>query len=68
MPGLSHATTSHAGRKNDSLRQWCKRLTRLTCAYGHIYMPRSSLHFADYNFCRVHRSLRVARDGERHQG
>jgi IS1 family transposase len=30
MPDLDRASTSHVERKNGSLRQWCKRLTRLT--------------------------------------
>jgi transposase-like protein/IS1 family transposase len=62
MPDLSRATTSHIERKNGSLRQWCKRLTRLTYAYSkkwdHLHAALA-LHFAYYNFCRVHRSLRV---------
>jgi IS1 family transposase len=29
-PDLAHASTSHVERKNGSLRQWRKRLTRLT--------------------------------------
>lgn len=40
----------------------CKRLTRLTYAYSkkweHLHAALA-LHFAYYNFCRVHRSLRV---------
>lgn len=34
MPDLERASTSHVERKNGSLRQWCKRLTRLTYAYS----------------------------------
>jgi len=30
MPDLDRAGTSHVERKNGTLRQWCKRLTRLT--------------------------------------
>jgi transposase-like protein/IS1 family transposase len=62
MPDLDRASTSHIERKNGSLRQWCKRLTRLTYAYSkkwdHLHAALA-LHFAYYNFCRVHRSLRV---------
>ena len=61
-PNLGRASTSHVERKNGSLRQWCKRLTRLTYAYSkkweHLHAALA-LHFAYYNFCRVHRSLRV---------
>jgi hypothetical protein len=62
MPDLDRAHTSHVERKNGSLRQWCKRLTRLTYAYSKKWEPLHAalaLHFAYYNFCRVHRSLRV---------
>jgi len=62
MPDLDRASTSHVERKNESLRQWCKQLTRLTYAYSkkweHLHAALA-LHFAYYNFCRVHRSLRV---------
>ena len=62
VPDLDRAGTSHIERKNGSLRQWCKRLTRLTYAYSkkweHLYAALA-LHFAYYNFCRIHRSLRI---------
>lgn len=62
MPDLDRASTSHVERKNGSLRQWCKRLTRLTYGYSKRFdhlQAALALHFAYYNFCRVHRSLRV---------
>ena len=34
QPDLNRASTSHVERKNGSLRQWCKRLTRLTYAFS----------------------------------
>jgi hypothetical protein len=52
MPDLDRASTSHVERKNGSLRQWCKRLTRLTygsaCGAGVAlrvlqFLPDSSL-------------------------
>jgi transposase-like protein/IS1 family transposase len=61
-PDLVHASTSHVERKNGSLRQWCKRLTRLTYAFSKSWenlRAALALHFAYYNFCRVHSSLRV---------
>jgi IS1 family transposase len=61
-PDLERASTSHVERKNGSLRQWCKRLTRLTYAFSKKWdnlKAALALHFAYYNFCRVHGSLRV---------
>ena len=61
-PDLDRASTSHVERKNGSLRQWCKRLTRLTYAFSKKWdnlKAALALHFAYYNFCRVHSSLRV---------
>ena len=34
IPDLDRASTSHVERKNGTLRQWCKRLTRLTYAFS----------------------------------
>ncbi len=42
------------------MRQWCKRLTRLTCAFSKKWenlKAALALHFAVYNFCRVHGTL-----------
>jgi hypothetical protein len=61
-PDLDRAGTSHVERKNGTLRQWCKRLTRLTYAYSKKWdnlKAALALHFAHYNFCRVHGSLRI---------
>jgi hypothetical protein len=56
------ASNSHVERKNGSLRQWCKRLTRLTYAFSKKWenlQVALALHFAYYNFVRIHGSLRV---------
>jgi IS1 family transposase len=61
-PDLDRASTSHIERKNGTLRQWCKRLTRLTYAFSRKWdnlKAALALHFAHYNFCRVHSSLRI---------
>jgi IS1 family transposase len=61
-PDLDRASTSHVERKNGTLRQWCKRLTRLTYAFSKKWenlRAALALHFAHYNFCRIHSSLRL---------
>ena len=61
-PDLSRACTSHVERKNGSLRQWCRRLTRLTYAFSkkkENLRAALALHFWYYDFARVHGSLRV---------
>jgi len=61
-PDMSRASTSHVERKNGTLRQWCKRLTRLTYAFSKKWdnlKAALALHFAHYNFCRIHGSLRI---------
>ena len=61
-PDEARICTSHVERQNGSLRQWCKRLTRLTYAFskkwGH-HKAALAFHFGYYNFCRVHGTLRV---------
>lgn len=61
-PGLDRAGTSHVERKNGTLRQWCKRLARLTYAFSKSWdnlRAALALHFAYYNLCRIHGSLRI---------
>ena len=61
-PSRQRVCTSHIERYNGSLRQWCKRLTRLTYAFSKRWdMLEAALavHFAYCNFCRVHGSLKV---------
>jgi len=61
-PNLDRASTSHVERQNGTLRQWCKRLTRLTYAFSKKWenlQAALALHFAYYNFCRIHGKLRV---------
>jgi IS1 family transposase len=61
-PDLDRAGTSHVERKNGTLRQWCKRLTRLTYAFSRSWenlRAALALHFAYYNLCRIHGSLRI---------
>jgi IS1 family transposase len=60
-PEESRISTSHIERQNGSLRQWCKRLTRLTYAFSKTlehHKAAIALHFAYYNFCRVHGTIK----------
>jgi transposase-like protein/IS1 family transposase len=61
-PDLERACTSHVERKNGTLRQWCRRLTRLTYAFSkkkENLRAALALHFWYYDFARIHGSLRV---------
>jgi hypothetical protein len=56
-PEEERICTSHIERQNGSLRQWCKRFTRLSYAFSKEWEHLRAalpLHFAYYNFCRVH--------------
>ena len=62
FPNPRRICTSHVERLNNSLRQHCKRFTRLTLAFSkkqENLRAALALHFGFYNFCRVHGSLRV---------
>jgi IS1 family transposase len=55
-------STSYVERLNASTRLFMKRMSRLTLAFSKKYENFSAamaLHFAYYNFCRVHKTLRV---------
>jgi IS1 family transposase len=61
-PDLQHVSTSYVERSNLSIRMGNRRFTRLTNAFSkkidnHIYML--ALYFLHYNFCRIHKTLRV---------
>lgn len=55
-------STSHIERQNLTIRMQLRRFTRLTNAFSkklsHL-KAACALHFAWYNFCRVHSTLRV---------
>lgn len=62
-PDIAHVSTSHVERMNLSIRMQNRRFTRLTNAFSkkldnHIHAL--ALYFAFYNFCRIHKSLRVS--------
>jgi IS1 family transposase len=61
-PSVSDISTSYVERQNLTMRMQLRRLTRLTNAYSKKLTNLKAavaLHFAYYNFCRVHSSLRV---------
>jgi len=55
-------STSHIERQNLTIRMQLRRFTRLTNAFSkklENLKAALSLHFAWYNFCRTHSSLRI---------
>ncbi len=61
-PDPQHVSTSFVERQNLTMRMHMRRFTRLTNGFskkienhGHAV----ALHFMYYNFCKVHKTLRV---------
>ncbi len=62
-PDLRHVSTSFIERQNLTMRMAIRRFTRLTNAFSKKLdnlKAACALHFAYYNFCRTHQSLRVS--------
>ena len=60
-PDPAHVSTSFVERQNLSIRMECRRFTRLTNAFSKKLANLKAsvaLHYAHYNFVRVHRTLR----------
>jgi IS1 family transposase len=60
-PDPERISTSHVERQNLTMRMMMRRLTRLTNAFSKKWenlRAALALHFAYYNFCRIHKTLR----------
>jgi transposase-like protein/IS1 family transposase len=61
-PDPKKICTSHIERQNLTIRMSMRRLTRLTNGFSKKWenlWAAYCLHFAYYNFCRIHKTLRV---------
>lgn len=61
QPDENFICTSHVERQNLTLRMHCRRLTRLTNAFSKKldnFKAAVALHFAYYNFVKIHKSIR----------
>jgi len=60
-PNIDLISTSHVERQNLTMRTHIERMTRLTCAFSKKLdnlKAAVALHFAYYNFAKIHKTLR----------
>jgi IS1 family transposase len=61
-PDRRYISTSHVERQNLTMRMGMRRFTRLTNGFSkkiEMHAHSVALHFAYYNFCKIHQALRV---------
>ena len=61
-PQRKYISTSYAERQNLTMRMGMRRFTRLTNGFSkkvENHAHHVALHYMYYNFCRIHKSLRV---------
>lgn len=61
-PEIKHVSTSYVERQNLTMRMHMRRFTRLTNSFSkklENHMHAISLYFMFYNFCKIHKTLRV---------
>ena len=61
-PSIKHVSTSYVERQNLTMRMHMRRFTRLTNGFSkklENHMHAISLYFMFYNFCKIHKTLRV---------
>lgn len=66
-PNAWHVSTSYVERQNLTMRMSMRRFTRLTNGHSkkvENHAAAVAVHFAYYNFCRVHMSLGKGPDGK----
>lgn len=60
-PDMKMVSTSHVEKQNHTVRMHCRRLSRLTNAFSKKranFEAAISLHYAYYNFCKRHNTIR----------